>query len=230
MGIEDARYCLHGGESEPMSLSFQHLWRGLHNALWLLRQRRWRELSIRSRIALGQVDLKHDPSEAVTERTHYYADSGGLAFDRIMDHFAISPQDAIVDYGCGKGGVLISLSKYPFGRITGVEIAPELVAIARRNIRKLKIDNVDIACCDAADFVSLDAYNYCYFFDPFPCNVMADVLDNIAQSLQRQPRKLTLIYLNPFCHELIIAGEVFTRIAILDHFEHDCFIYTNRDA
>lgn len=202
--------------------------RGIKNATLLLLNRDWRELLIRIRIALGQIDLKVDPTEAVTERTHYYADSGGLAFDRIMSNFKISASDAIVDFGCGKGGILISLSKYPFSRITGVEISPELAEIAQSNISKLKIDNVDVQCCDAAIFKPLAEYNYFYFFDPFPCIVMADVLNNIEQSLKEKPRKVTIIYLNPYCHKLIEEGQVFVKSEALDHFEHDCFIYTNR--
>ena len=189
----------------------------------------WREFLIRLRISLGQIDLKDDPSEAVTERTHYYADSGGLAFDKIMANFNITPNDAIVDFGCGKGGILISLSKYPFAKITGVEIAPDLVEIAKNNIRKLNIRNVDIECCDAAEFKQLHEYNYFYFFDPFPCNVMQDVLNNIEHSIQKRPRKVTIIYLNPLCHDLIAAKSIFIRTKELPHFEHKCFIYSNVD-
>src|SRR5690242_15396847 len=93
--------------------------RGIRNALILLGKRDWREFSIRLRISLGQIDLKHDASEVSTERTHYYADSGGIAFDKIMSNFDITSGDSIVDFGCGKGGILISLSKYQFARITG---------------------------------------------------------------------------------------------------------------
>lgn len=210
-----------------MRVSCQHLTRGLKHGLLLLSRGQWRELLIRLRIAMGQIDLKVDPTEAVTERTHYYADSGGLAFDKIMGHFDISPADAIVDFGCGKGGTLISLSKYPFARILGVEISADLVAVARRNLRKLKIENVELRCCDAAEFKELDDFNYFYFFDPFPCVVMAQVLANIEQSLAGRPRQVTLVYLNPFCHDLVAAGGTFEKIGELDHFEHACFIYVN---
>ena len=203
------------------------LTRGIKNALLLLWRRDWREFFIRLRISLGHVDLKHDSSETVTDRTHYYADSGGLAFDKIMSNFTITPKDAIVDFGCGKGGILISLSKYPFGKITGVEIAPELVQIAESNIRKLKIRNVDVVCSDAAEFKELDEYNYFYFFDPFPCSVMQDVIANIEQSIQRKPRKVTIIYLNPLCHDLIESDTIFIKTKELPHFEHKCFIYEN---
>jgi len=203
--------------------------RGIKNALLLLIRGEWREFLIRLRISLGHIDLKDDPTETVTERTHYYADSGGLAFDKIMASFNITPHDAIVDFGCGKGGILISLSKYPFSRITGVEIAPELVEIAKTNIRKLNIKNVDIVCSDAAEFKQLDEYNYFYFFDPFPCSVMQDVMDNIEKSIFEQPRDVIIIYLNPHCHELIEANNIFFKTKELPHFEHRCFIYKNID-
>ncbi len=195
----------------------------------LLCKGEWREFIIRLRIALGHIDLKDDPTEAVSERTHYYADSGGLAFDKIMSHFTITPDDAIVDFGCGKGGILISLSKYPFAKITGVEIAKEFVEIAEQNIRTLRIRNINIQCCDAAEFKALDRYNYFYFFDPFPSVVMKDVLQNIEQSINDHPREATIIYLNPDCHDLIESSDIFSKIKELPHFEHKCFVYSNVD-
>jgi SAM-dependent methyltransferase len=201
--------------------------RGIKNAIVLLLKGDWREFIIRLRISLGHVDLQHDPDETVTERTYYYADSGGMAFDKIMANFSITQDDAIVDFGCGKGGILISLSKYPFSKITGVEIDPELIEIAKNNIRKLKIKNVAIEYSDAATFNKLDEYNYFYLFDPFPCNVMQDVINNIEKSIRENPRKATIIYLNPSCHELIESSNMFKRTKELPHFEHKCFVYSN---
>ena len=204
--------------------------RGLKNGISLLWRGDWREFYIRLRISLGHVDLKHDSTETVTDRTHYYADSGGLAFDKIISNFNIRPNDAIVDFGCGKGGILISLSKYPFSRITGVEISEDLAQIARDNIRKLRLGNVTIECCDAADFKQLEQYNYFYFFDPFPCAVMQEVMGNIEKSIIEHPRKVTIIYLNPFCHEVIESGNAFRKTRDLAHFEHKCFVYSNDGA
>jgi len=201
--------------------------RGIKNAITLLGRGEWREFLIRLRISLGHIDLQHDPTETDSERTHYYADSGGLEFDKIISNFNITSRDAIVDYGSGKGGILISLSKYPFSKITGVEIDPELVEIAKSNIRKLNITNVEIKCCDAAEFKQLQEYNYFYFFDPFPCSVMQDVIDNIKKSILDQPRKVTIIYLNPSCHDIIEASSILTKTKELPHFEHQCFIYSN---
>lgn len=209
-----------------MSRAFIPLLRGMKNALLLLAKGDWREFVVRLRISLGQVDLRHDQSETVTDRTHYYADSSGLEFEKLLSHFAFSADDAIVDFGCGKGGILITLSKYPFGKIAGVEISPELVEIARKNIQVLKLDNIEIFCSDAAEFKQLDDYNYIYFFDPFPAVVMQDVINNIEESLARAPRIITIIYLNPLSHELI-EQSLFQKVRELPHFEHKCFVYAN---
>jgi len=200
--------------------------RGIKNALILLIKCDWHEFIIRLRISLGHVDLKQDPEEYL-ERSHYYVDSGGLEFDKILADFDITPSDAILDFGCGKGGILISLSKYPFSKITGVEIAPDIVEIAQNNMKKLNITNVNIVCCDAADFRNLDEYNYFYFFNPFPCIVMKDVLHNIEESLKSHHRQIIIIYLNPLCHDLIVSGKVFFKLKELPHFLYKCFIYSN---
>jgi SAM-dependent methyltransferase len=210
-----------------MPSNIKPLMRGVKNAVVLMCKGDWHEFYIRLRITLGHIDLKHDPTEAVSERTHYYADSGGLEFDKIISNFNITSDDAIVDFGCGKGGILISLAKYPFSKITGVEISPELVAIAKNNIKKLNIKNVEIACCDAAEFKQLNEYNYFYFFDPFPCGVMEEVVKNIEKSIIDRPRKTTIIYLNPYCHDLIESSVFFSKTTELLHFAHKCFIYSN---
>jgi tRNA1(Val) A37 N6-methylase TrmN6 len=144
-----------------------------------------------------------------------------------MAHFPITSNDAIVDYGCGKGGILVTLSKYPFAKIAGVEISPELVEIANKNIKTLNLKNIEITCCDASEYTQLDTFNYIYFFDPFPVVVMQDVLKNIEQSIINVPRKVTIIYLNPFCHDLIETKSAFKKVSELPHFEHKCFIYSN---
>ena len=219
--LHEIRICI------VMLTTFKPYLRGMRNAVTLLYKRQWREIFIRLRISLGHIDLKHDPAEEVTERTHYFADSGGIEFDKLMSNFKITANDSIIDFGCGKGGILISLSKYPFAKITGVEISPDLVEIAKKNIQKLAIKNVGIECCDAAEFKQLNEYNYFYFFDPFPCVVMQDVITNIEKSMSEHPRKITIIYLNPFCHDLIAAKSSFVKVMELPHFAHKCFIYSN---
>jgi SAM-dependent methyltransferase len=177
------------------------------------------------RIDLGNVGV--DDLKLSAENSHDYADSGGAELEKVLDSFKITSQDAIIDFGCGKGGALITLARYPFSKITGVEISPKLIDIARRNLHKLWIHNVNIECCDATEFTDLDDYNYFYFFSPFPCPVMQSVIGNIEKSLLCRPRKATIIYLNPECHDAVVTDKVFVKQAEFDHPTLRYYLYSN---
>jgi SAM-dependent methyltransferase len=197
----------------------------------LLFRGNWREFIFRLRLALARLDLENVTIEELNlsaERSNYYSDSSVPALDEVLEKFRIGSNDAVMDFGCGKGGVLIILAKYPFRRITGLDISAELIDIAKNNLAKLGVRRVDFVCCDAADHQYLDDYNYFYFFNPFPCAIVQTVIGNIEQSLSRKPRKATIIYLNPVCHGEVISGGVFIRLEELDHPCHKYFIYANQ--
>ena len=190
----------------------------------------WREFYLRTLIALGRVDLETvtiDKLNLSPEQAHSYSDSGREDLQKVLAALEIRQGDAVVDFGCGKGGALITLAEYDFSKITGIEISAALTGIARKNLSRLKIDNVEVVCCDAGKFTDLDAYNYCYFFNPFPGAVMTEVLQNLARSLNRRPRKMTIIYLNPECHDRIIEHGVFRKVAEFNHASHVFFVYSN---
>ena len=74
----------------------------------------WRELLLRCKVYLRIIDLKVDnPSAVPTERTYPYSNSGGINLYKVLDTLNISPLDGIIDFGSGKGGALISFSRYP---------------------------------------------------------------------------------------------------------------------
>lgn len=198
--------------------------------LCLLRKRDWRAINYRLQLLFRQIDLRNvcvDELKLPAERSYDYADSGGAALERVLDCLKITTQDSIIDFGCGKGGTLITLAKYPFSKITGVELSAKLIDIARRNLRKLWIDNVNIEFGDATGFTALDDYTYFYFFNPFPCPVMQSVIENIEKSLARKPRKVTIIYLNPECHDVVVAGTPFVKQQEFDHPSLRYYVYSN---
>ena len=148
-------------------------------------------------------------------REDYYP-TPWLALRRILKSTYIGHDDVFLDYGCGKGRVLYRAAMYPFRRIIGVEISPELAAIARANIDrslpKLKCKNVEVANADAVHYEVPDDVTVVYFFDPFHGHVFEGVLNQLRASLSRRPRTLTIIYLDP--HEeqtLLRAGAVLVR-------------------
>jgi SAM-dependent methyltransferase len=199
-------------------------------ALSLLLGGEWRELYIRTLIALRIVDIQTAGPEELglsAERSHPYSDSGRGDLQALLCTLGLKQNDAIVDLGCGKGGALISLADFPFSKITGVEISEELIEIAKINLNRLNINNVELVCCDAADFVDLDEYNYIYLYNPFPCSVLSVVINNIKKSLARIPRKITIIYLNPVCHELIVRENLFSKVDEFSHCHHVFYVYDN---
>lgn len=200
------------------------------NALLLLLRGKWREFFFRVRVHVQKIDLRNvylNELNLPEERCHYYANSGGLHLEKVLNSLKITPLDAIVDFGSGKGGALITFSRYPFSKIAGVELSPELVAIAEENFRKLNISNITMRVSDAADFTDLDEYNYFYFFSPFPCSVMSAVMRNICASLIARPRKAVIIYFNPECHAAVVTDSPFVKVSEYHHHELGYYVYAN---
>jgi SAM-dependent methyltransferase len=154
------------------------------------------------RVDLGWKSVRDSGlSEA---RSHWHSNSGGPDLEKLLESLPISPSDSVIDIGCGKGGAILTLNRYPFARVDGVEISPNLAGVARANLRRMGIQKSKIVACDAADFTDLDLYSYFYMYNPFPEIVMKSVLQHIEESLKRHPRKATLIYKNPIYDALVL--------------------------
>jgi len=204
--------------------------RTIKSAFFLLIKGDWHEFYIRALIALGFLDLKTITTEDLnlsSQRSYSYSDSGRGELQKVLSALDIKKGDAIIDFGCGKGGALVTMADYPFSRITGVEISRELTEIAKKNIKRLKLESIEIVCCDATDFLDLHEFNYVYLFNPFPCPVLGTVIDNLISSLAVRNRKISIIYLNPECHETISNKGVFRKVREFDHIDHKFFIYAN---
>jgi hypothetical protein len=131
-----------------------------------------------------------------------YAPTAYRSFHAVMREVAVRPgRDVFVDYGAGKGRVVVLAAMYPFRRVIGVEISPELSAVARANVRRaarhLSCHDVEILTRDAADFGCPDEATLLHFFDPFAGAVLERVLEQIRASLESSPRPLTILYADP---------------------------------
>lgn len=146
-------------------------------------------------IDLGWVNIRDLAFEDQEARGH--SNSGGPPLRSIFDTLPISPNDAIIDIGCGKGGAMITLASYPFYRVDGVELAPALAHTAIANLARLGITKSSVFCSDAAQFTAYDPYTFVYFYNPFGSAVMQSVVSHISESLRRNRRALTVIYKGP---------------------------------
>ena len=158
--------------------------------------------------------------EHLTKGAHNYAISAQREIFPILDkcHMILSKDDAIFDFGCGKGGALITFLDYGFTKVGGVEFSEQLYNEARDNFKKLGLDSceekqVELFHNDAAKVTSeLDNYNWFYFFDPFERQIFEPVISNIYDSYLRKPRKLNLISINPRYHDVIEKCGIFVMI------------------
>ena len=157
-------------------------------------------------------------------RSECYGNSGGPELDLVLGTLHVSPNDSVLDVGCGKGGAMITMSKYGFARVDGVEISPRLAATAEKHLARAKVANASVFCCDAADFKDYDPYTVLYMYHPFGDVVLREVLSNVAASLARRPRRLTLLYRNPMHHELVIQAG-FCQTGKFTHCSHPFYIY-----
>ena len=64
-----------------------------------------------------------------------------FSIKKILNNIEIDKKDIFVDFGCGKGRVLLIASQYKFNKIIGIEFAPELFSIARANLERCKNNN-----------------------------------------------------------------------------------------
>lgn len=162
-----------------------------------------------------RVDFRPVSVEALglqEEHSHCHTSSGGLALARVLRKLDVKPTDRIVDVGSGKGGALVTLSRFPFSKIAGVELSEPLHKIAETNMRKLGIRNVELHCYDAVSFPGYDDFNYIYMYNPFPGPTMASFMQSISESLRRRPRALVVIYCNPIFHEEVSDSGLFGTV------------------
>lgn len=111
-------------------------------------------------------------------------------------HCIPQAQDAIFDYGCGKGGALVSFLDYGFQRVGGVEYEPKIYEVLKENMDRLALgDTTELLYGDAGELTAeLDGYNWFYFYNPFDEVIFKKCAQNIADSYKRKKRKIHVIF------------------------------------
>lgn len=120
----------------------------------------------------------------------------------------VKPDDVFVDLGVGKGRVLCQAARYPFARCIGVEISDEMAEIARTNLttmRRRRARSVDVITADATRWPIPDDVSMAFLNNPFIGELFVRTVDNLIASVDRLPRLLRLIYVNPWEHDVLIG-------------------------
>lgn len=139
------------------------------------------------------------------ESAHGYCITTQKEIFPILDklHYHPKENDGIFDFGCGKGGAMLTFLDYGFKNVGGVEYEDGLYEVAVDNYKKLNLldsseYNVELIHADASKLEKeLDKYNFFYYFDPFKESIFVPTIQHICDSYERNPRHITIISINP---------------------------------
>jgi hypothetical protein len=149
----------------------------------------------------GHIPLRELAIDSENRRLGFsYVPSPGLLVDTLLANIE---EDlglfTFVDFGSGKGRVLLVASHYPFREVIGVEFSHALHEIAEDNIRRYqsparRCPNVRSVSADAASFALQEREYVLYFNNPFAEPVFARVLGNAQAAHEGSHHKLYLLY------------------------------------
>ena len=141
-------------------------------------------------------------------------------FKTIMENL---PSDlsgfTFVDFGSGKGRVVLLASRYNFREIVGVEYSEQLHEVAERNIEKFQdLDSrcAEISCTriDASEYELPEGPSVLYLYHPFDEAITSAVVERIRSSYESNPRKLYIVYYYPVFSKLFRELDFLEPVAV----------------
>lgn len=148
---------------------------------------------------VGSLDIE---SDNVRYAASYQPSPQNLAKEIIYALPIDYSRFTFIDFGAGKGRVLMIAAELPFADVIGIEFSSELCVIADNNISRLdpKKRKASMIRCEYADVTTYlipDCPLICYFYNPFDSVVMRTVVDRLLASLKENHRDIYIIYVNP---------------------------------
>lgn len=170
----------------------------------------------RKHVPLSVVRVPHQ----LRRSGHDYRPTPRLVFKWAMEALP-EPVDrfAFVDYGAGRGRVLLMASHYPFEKIIGAEVAEELHRDCMLNIAQyprslMKCRNID---CEHMSALRLDIPNQdtvFFFHNPFNDEMMARVMDQVVKSYRQNTRRFYVICVDLHNPDTILDTGVFEPVRL----------------
>ncbi len=183
------------------------------------------------RIELDDLQLDSENKERGTR----YQPTGTRQFKQLVDIYAFPKDGVFIDYGCGKGRVLLMAAAYGFKRVVGVEFSGELCRIARQNVenfsqRNSGLPEVQVVEADASRYDLRGDETVLYFYCPFDADLMRNAIGRVVQSLRSHPRKTWLVYNLPRHREVVDQCEEFKNIGEHLFGGYECIVYLHEPA
>lgn len=145
--------------------------------------------------------LMMTPGEAAVAKG--YAGTPPEIAERLIEAVADRARGfTFVDFGAGKGRVLLIAARYKFERVVGVELSEPLIRIARANVAayarsRPELCPIELAHADAADYALPPGPCVLFFYDPFQADLMERIGRRVRESFLANSRKIFVIYYFP---------------------------------
>lgn len=150
----------------------------------------------------------------------YYRATDYSILVEVLERLVLRHEDyTFIDYGSGKGLVLMRAAGYPFKKVIGVEFARELHDIARRNVERypahLRRSEIELVHGDAVEFTPPPGNLVLYLYEPFEAPVTRQLIARIREF--RRGRDVVVAYVwskNPrvTCKALWDAEAFLTKV------------------
>jgi cyclopropane fatty-acyl-phospholipid synthase-like methyltransferase len=126
---------------------------------------------------------------------------------RCLKALDLNAEDTVFEIGCGMGRVVCLLARRRVRRCVGIELSEELAERARANVASVRgrRSPVEILAADAA-FADYSDGTAFYLFNSFGPRTLAAVLERIRSTLDRDPRRVRFVYVNPFHDDVFEAA------------------------
>jgi predicted RNA methylase len=152
-----------------------------------------------------QIESSNLSHASIYQGTNYYLIE--KAFEYLQTQKA---NQQLLDFGSGKGRIIVVAAHYGFKSITGVDFSQSLCREAENNVEKIKplfpATNFKIVCSDVVNYSIENDTNVFFFFNPFDEVVMLQVARKILTSLKKNPRKVYIVYVNPLHKEIFLSA------------------------
>jgi hypothetical protein len=112
--------------------------------------------------------------------------------------------------------LVIAATRYRLRRVEGVEVSPELAAISRANVERLRprlrCQDVKVTIGDAAQLPVPDDASIIYVYNALTDGPFEQFVNRLLESMRRRPRRLRLIYRHPTQANVLAASGHFRHV------------------
>lgn len=125
-----------------------------------------------------------------------------------------------IDYGAGKGRIVMLAMEMGFRSVVGVELSAKLCDIAEANVARFAIQHDTMPAArivrgDATHFTPGGRHIVAYFYNPFDAFVMAEVREKLEAARRNGTARVTVIYVNSEHHHVFGDAPGWTRGPVL---------------